>query len=187
MTHHKITLLITTILFSTVGFAQAPDTVFIRQDHHFDDTLIYATDTVFFGSGMTKHILMGTTILPSTHNQMIARGYGIYLADVTKSECQADAFEKSTPDNINSIISTDSTLTVDINITDNCCYEFLCDMSIDSTGTLNLIYYGYGTYCACDCCFGLTFHFIKEKYYKDADLHAVMINNNRKTIKQLTK
>lgn len=187
MTHKTITLLLTIFLFSTVAIAQSPDTVFIRQDHSFDDTLIYATDTIVFESGMRKQILIGTTILPSTHNQMMARGYGLYLNKVTKSDCKGDAYEKWSTDKINSIINTDSTLTVDINITDNCCYEFLCDISVDSTGTLNLIYYGYGTYCACNCCFGLTFHFAKEKNPDYSDIKAVLINENRKTIKHIKK
>jgi hypothetical protein len=118
---------------------------------------------------------------------MMARGYGLYLNKVTKSNCQGNANEKWSPDKINSVINTDSTLTVDINITDNCCYEFLCDNSVDSTGTLNLIYYGYGTYCACDCCFGLTFHFVKIKSPDYSDIKAIMINDNRKTIKPIKK
>jgi hypothetical protein len=187
MTRRIITLLLTTFLFSTVALAQSPDTVFIRQDHNFDDTLIYATDTIVFESGMRKQILIGTTILPGTHNQMGAREYGLYLQKVTKSNCKGDANEKWNPDKINSVMNTDSTLIVDINITDNCCYEFLCDISVDSTATLNLIYHGYGTYCYCECCFGLTFHFEKEKSPHYSDIKAVMINDNRKTIKQVKK
>jgi hypothetical protein len=178
-----ITLLLSIILFSTVVLGQSPDTVFIRQDHNFDDTLIYSTDTIVFESGMRKPILIGTTILPSTHHQMAASGYGLYLNKVTKSDCQGDAYEKQNPDEINSIINSDSTLTVDINITDNCCYEFLCDISVDSTGTLHLIYYGYGTYCSCNCYFGLTYHLEKEKSPEYPEVKAVMINDNRKTIK----
>ena len=185
----NIILLLTSILFSTITLAQSPDTVFIRQDHNFDDTLIYATDTIVFESGMSKQILIGTTILPGTHNQMGARGSGLYLQKVTKSNCQQDVtkYGGGMQDKINSIITTDSTMTIDINIYDNCCYEFLCDISVDSTGTLNLIYYGYGTYCSCDCCFGLTFHFIKEKNPDYSDIKAVMVNDNRKTIKQIKK
>ena len=187
MTFGKITLILTTVLFSTVAFGQSPDTIFIRQDHNFDDTLIYATDTIVFKSGTRKQILIGTTILPSTHNQMIAKGFGLYINNVSKSDCQGNSYENRNPDKITSIINTDSTLTVDINITDNCCYEFLCDISIDSTGTLNLIYYGYGTYCSCDCCFGLTFHFEKENSPDYPDIKAIMINNNRKTTKKIKK
>lgn len=185
----NIILLLTSILLLTITLAQSPDTVFIRQDHTFDDTLIYVTDTIVFESGMRKKILIGTTILPWTHNQMGARGSGLYLQKVTKSDCQQDVTEYGggMQDKINSIINTDSSMTIDINIYDNCCYEFLCDISMDSIGTLNLIYYGYGTYCSCDCCFGLTFHFNKEKSPEYTEIKTIMINDNRKTIMQIIK
>jgi len=176
-----------TLCISSNSRAQSPDTVFIKQDKNFDDTLIYTIDTIIFRSGMTKHILIGTTVLPWTHNQQMAKGYGLYLDKVTKSDCQGDAYENWTPDKINSIANTDSTLIVDINITDNCCYDFLCDISVDSTATLNLIYYGYGTYCDCDCCFGLVFHFSKINNPDYADIKSVMINGKRKTLKQISK
>ena len=187
MTHRTITIILNIILFSTIGLAQSPDTAFIRQDHNFDDTLIYSTDTVIFESGMRKQILIGTTVLPGTHNQMSARGNGLYLKKVTKSDCRGDANEKWVPDKINSIVNSDTTLTVDINIMDNCCYEFLCDISVDSTATLNLINYGYGTYCSCECCFGLTFHFLKIKSPDYTEIKAIMINGNSKTIKPINK
>lgn len=179
---------LTAVLASTVALGQTPDTVFMRYDHNYDDTLIYKTDTLISKSGMTRQILIGTAILPSTHSQMWARGYQLYDSKVTKSDCKKDFKEWGPHDSkINYIINTDSTLTVDINITDNCCYEFLCDISVDSTATLNLIYYGYGTYCACDCCFGLTYHFNKVKLPDYSEIKAVMINGNRKTIKSIKK
>lgn len=183
----NIILVISTILFSTIALAQSPDTVFVRQGQNFDDTLIYATDTIIFESGMSKQILIGTTILPGTHNQMGAIGSGLYLQKVTKSDCQQDVteFGGGMNDKVNSIFMTDTTLTVDITIYDNCCYEFLCDIAVDSVGTLNLIYYGYGSYCACTCCFGLIFHFTREKSPDYTDINAVLINDNRKTIKQI--
>ncbi len=103
---------------------------------------------------------------------------------ITESSCQkaVDHLEKG---KINTIIETDSTLTIDINITDNCCFAFLCDMTVDSTATLKLIYHGYGTYCACNCCFGLTYHFGKRNAYPK--IKAVMINDERETLKQIKK
>ena len=185
MTARRFILILISSFFWTGALAQSPDTVFIRQDHNFDDTLIYSTDTVIFESGMRKQILIGTTILPGTHNQMAARESGLYLMKVTKSNCQAEGYAKGVPDKINSIINSDTTLIVDINITDNCCYEFMCDISVDTTATLNLINYGYGTYCSCECCFGLTFHLKKEKSSDYREIKAIMINDNRKTLKRI--
>ena len=185
MTRSTATLFLITLLFTSAGMAQSPDTVFIRQDHNFDDTLIYATDTIVFESGLRKQILIGTTIIPGTHGQIMAMNYGLSLNKVTKSDCQQDAYEKQSPDRINSIIHTDSTLTIDVNLTANCCYEFLCDISVDSEGTLNLIYQGYGTYCSCECCFGVVYHLEKEHYPDFSEIKAVMINEDRKTIQKI--
>lgn len=191
----KRTLTLCTIfVFTTAIFgwivtsAQSPDTVFIRQDKNYDDTLIYKTDIVIFQSGMTKHILIGTTVLPWTDNQQMAKGYRLYFHEVKKSDClQSEEIVYRSPDKINSIIDTDSTLTVDISITDNCCYDFFCDISVDSSATLNLIFYGYGTYCFCYCCFGLTYYFSKLKSPDYPDLKAVMINSNHNTTMRIKK
>lgn len=183
----KIQVLVIISLFTTLNtIGQSPDTVFMRQDHEYDDTLIYSTDTVIFKSGMTKHILIGTTVLPWTHDQLMAKGYGLYFDKVTKSDCKNHE-EKWSADKINAIHTTDSTMTVDIQITDNCCYDFLCDISMDSSATLDLIYHGYGTYCSCDCCFGLTYHFSLLKSDDYREVKAVMINGNRKSIHIIKK
>lgn len=178
------------LLLGQRSSGQTKDTVFIKYVRDWTaDSLIYTTDTVIFESGMTRNILTGSTILPETHNQRSARAYGLYFNKVTASSCQKDTIEYySHQDKINYITSTDSTLQVDINIFDNCCYSFLCDISVDSSATLNLIYYGYGnSYCACECCFGLTMHFTKMKGAEYKAIKAVMINGNRKTVKQIKK
>jgi len=135
---------------------------------------------------MTRNMLTGTTILPSTHNQMRARGFGLYFETISKSDCKSrgvDVYNGS--DKINSIAITDSSLTVDINIYDNCCYDFLCDVSVDSSGVVNLIYQGYGSYCSCDCCFGLTFHFSILKGSDYEEIKAVMLMEDKSTLKKI--
>lgn len=183
-TMKRILYLITFLTISLNILAQQ-DTIFIKHSKDWTpETLIYETDTVIFSSEMMRHILTGTTILPQTHNQMNAKGYGLYFENVTKTECQSHGEEVySSSDKINYIISTDSSLIVDINIYDNCCYDFLCDISIDSAGELNLIYYGYGSYCACDCCFGMCFHF--EKLEVEEKIKTVIINGDKKTLKEI--
>ena len=171
-----------TVLFPAIVSAQRSDTIFIQKR----EGAAYRTDTVFFDSPMKRHILIGTTILPSTQNQMQARNYGLYLNKITESSCQK-VVEHIEEGKINSIIETDSTLTIDINIADNCCYAFLCDVSVDSTATIKLIYHSYGTYCACNCCFGLTYHFSKATHETSPKIKAVMINDERKTLKRIKK
>jgi hypothetical protein len=172
------------VLFSTIASGQERDTVFIKMR----EGAGYHIDTVFFESPMQRRILVGTTILPSTRNQMYARGYGLYLDKVTSSKCsQMVDHEDVGEGNIKSIVDTDSTLTVDISITENCCHSFLCDISTDSTATLNLIYHEYGGYCACNCCFGLTYHLSKANYQVFPKIKAVMINNKRETLKEIKR
>ncbi len=182
----KTVILIALILFSLDISAQQ-DTVFMRHSQDWPyDTLTYVTDTVVFPTGMMRHILIGTSILSWTNNQQNAKGFGIYFDKVTKSDCQSDGPEVyRSKDKINSIISTDSTLMVDINVYDNCCFDFLCDIAVDSTGTLDLIYYGYGTSCSCLCCFGLKFDFSKMNYVEYVKLKGVMLNGDRKTLKPI--
>ena len=163
------------------------DTVFIRHDSDWsDEKLDYATDTIIFETGMRRHILTGTTVLPWTHNQEGAKEYGLYFDKVDKSDCQKEEGEyDGTENKINSIVTTDSTLTIDFNISENCCYSFLCDISVDATGILHLLYTGYGTYCFCDCCFGFTYHISLMKGKDIPKIKAVMIMDARKTIKTI--
>ena len=164
------------------------DTVFIKADKDWsDDTLTYAIDTIIFETGRGRPILIGTTVLPWTQNQQGAKNYGVYFDKVIKSDCQKEVTEYGgeIENHINSITTTDTTLTIDFNIFENCCYSFLCDISVDSTATLNLIYTGYGTWCFCDCCFGLTYHLTIMKGIDIPKIKAVMIMGNRKTLKEV--
>lgn len=151
------------------------------------NTINFATDTVYHLSDTTQHILKGTTVLPGTHNQQMAKEFGLSFNKVTKLACEADVDEinGSIQYKINSIFSTDSTLTVDITIYDNCCYDFLCDISIVDNTILNLIFSGYGMYCDSNCKSILTYKMINKKYSDFKKLTSVMINGNRKTIKNL--
>lgn len=166
------------------------DTVFIRYDiDETGESISYTTDTVLFGSRLARQFLIGTTFLPYSHNNLSARIHGLDFLKVTKSDCQRDVTEYGgdIQDHINTIVTTDSMLTIDFNLYDNCCYEFICDASVDDEGILNLIYTGYGSYCGCDCCFGLTYHFSVSEVEGEAELKAVMLNGNRKTLKSIVK
>jgi hypothetical protein len=186
----QVTVLMVIIISGLNAYCQE-DTVFIKHAKDWtSDTLVYVTDTVLFSSGMVRHILTGTTVLPETHNQVLCKGYGLYLKKVTKSDCQGseDWLYKS-EEKINSIEITDSTITVDINIKDNCCYDFLCEIVVDENKTLNLIYQGYGSYCACDCdcCFGLTYHIKKVLTDHYPQVTAVMLEGKQETLTEIKK
>ncbi|UTW61304.1 hypothetical protein KFE98_14955 [bacterium SCSIO 12741] len=180
-------LLLLLLGLGDVAFAQE-DTVFIRQNRDWTaDTLVYETDTLIFPSGMARHILSGTTVLPSTHGQIHAKGYGLYLKEVSRSACKSHGEEVYwSKDKINSVQRTDTSITVDLTIYDNCCYDFLCDIEIDEErGGLILAYQGYGSHCACDCCFGLTFHIGDWNIPDLKEIKGVMIKGEEKSFRKL--
>ncbi len=189
-TTNKMTRQIIIVFLSLIDlclFGQK-DTVFVK--YGLDDQngkVHYTTDTVYFETPMRRHILKGTDILTYTHNQQIAKNYGLYLDKVTQSDCQKDATIEFIPTKINSIINNDKEIIVDFNFSENCCYSFLCDIEIVNKSIINLIYYGYGTYCDCDCCHGLTYKILKEDYPDLSKITSVMINGERKTLTLLKK
>ena len=191
------TFLVIALVFSYLGvFGQNyRDTVFIKyvdEEHYIIDTVV--TDTTISLPVLGRYILIGTTVLPRRGDAYF--DYGLDLLNVTKSNCQNYDKESGLTvydmeDHINSILLTDSTLTIDFNIIANCCHNFLCDFEVDTNGILQLILIYYGDNCACHCCFGLTFHlkFWEDKYNicERKKIKAVMIGNNRKTLKEITK
>lgn len=179
----KIQIFISIIAFVSIAFEiNAQDTVYIKQPFDLENgKRIYKTDTIIFPGSLHKHILVGTTILTSTLNQQDAKNYGLYFNKVDFSECNGDATIEFVPNKINSVINNDSLLLIDFNITSNCCYSFLCDIQILNETTLNLIYYGYGNYCDCECCFGLKYFISKESVPDFGKIKSIIINNNFKT------
>ena len=182
----QIKIILFMILLSSNLFGQQ-DSLFMRYKTDVTtDSTIYKTDTIIFNSEMVRHYLIGTTIIPWTQNQMNAKGWGINFDKITKSDCQNSGDETySMSDKIIKISETDSSYIIDLNIIDNCCYDFLCDISVDSSGTLNLIYTGYGTHCGCECCFGLTYH-IEKMFESDlGEIEGIMLNGDEKTRKEI--
>jgi len=177
-------VLATCIVFCAVG---QQDTVFVKYKKDFEPDFSYQTDTVIFPSRSGRNILIGTTLLPRAADVNYGYEYGIQLERVSKSDCRGDGDSPDDEqDRINAILSADSTLVIDLNLYANCCYDFLCDYSVDNEGTLHLVYYGYGVYCSCDCCFGLVYHFSKVFYNDERqEIKAVMLNGDRKTLKKL--
>lgn len=179
----KRLIVVMIVSFLGAGLYGQQDTVFITSNSDWTgDTLNYKTDTVIFPSAVIRNMLIGTTVLATTYGQQVAKGSGIWFTKVTKSECRNGGEELAwEADRIASIVNTDTSLVVTISIVENCCYDFLCDISVDSTETLNLIFQGYGAYCACNCGFLLTYEFIKTQ----SPVQAVMIGGDRKTIKPI--
>ncbi len=183
------TILLFIISFNS--FSQS-DTIFITKDNSaFDDTLIYATDTIILeDAAFGTVVLTGTTVLPETSNSINARGHGFFLTEVEGSPCKNNGHERvyRKDTKVASVFKTDSTWTCELSIVANCCHDFLCEISIKNDSILNFIYHGYGaTYCACDCCFGLVYEITLDDYAKDdiAKVTHTMINGKQGTLRKI--
>ncbi len=180
-----ITILIIALSHTTTTWSQT-DTIFIRYDKNgTDEILQYQTDTFVFNVPKSSTPLVGTTILPWTTNQQVAKGYGLYLQSVRISECLNNGRELPGDEEIIAITETDSSLIIETKIIGNCCHDFLCDVQVVEDSIVNLISYSYGTtYCACACCFGLTYEFSLMKIEEYEKLKYFMIAGNRKTLRK---
>jgi hypothetical protein len=79
-----------------------------------------------------------------------------------------------------------NSLNIELKYWGNCCHSFLCDIEVKNETTVNLIIHGYGaTYCSCDCCYGLTYHFTTMKVDEFEKLKYIIINGDQKTKKQI--
>jgi hypothetical protein len=140
-------------------FAQS-DTIYISHRNYFDNGN-WEIDTLFYPTNERGQFLYGTAVLPSAR-RMAAANQGYWLSHVTKLPCSDEGKGEQATHAEPVYTMNDSTLTIDLTITDNCCFDFLCDASVNDEGEMRLYTMGYGSYCACFCCFGLQFHFILD-------------------------
>lgn len=175
--------LLTFVLFTANSSLSQSDSVFITKTiYNENDSLVWVTDTAYFYSPLQRNILMGTCQLPWTYNQMSAKNYGLDFVEVKKSDCSSHGEEVyKSKDKINSYGLTDSTLTIDFTLYSNCCYDFLCDISVDKEGVLNLHYQGYGSYCACNCCFGLIYELEIYADEENREIKGIVLNGKQET------
>lgn len=141
-------------------------------------------DTIYFLHDSRRNILTGTTMLPNTHNNMSLFGAGMYLESVKGSDCMGGGEDAK-----NQIVSfqvIDSTLIIEIVITENCSYDFLCEAKfIEETGNLELLYTGYGQgYAACYCCFGLVYRIKIDDFEAFSKLKSIQIQDLQHTKKE---
>lgn len=135
--------------------AQSDDTLFVRYDLHNGDAIEYTTDTLFRKTSVEPHYLFQTDWITNTPNQLQAMSYGLFPLHVD-ADCIHEGIE-SGENQLVSIEKNDTTLTVKYLVAANCCYDFLCDMHIADSATLDLKYIEYGTVCGCTCYHDLIF------------------------------
>lgn len=148
----------------------------------------YRIDTLFTNRPTENHILVGATKLPGSGKPYSGYGYGYWFEDFVGSNCNSHSEKEAYGnDKVLEVQRTDSTLIVNCRIGANCCYDFLGDVFFDDNGILNLFYYGYGEYCACNCCFGLVYSFSTVDTFDDETqtLKGIMINGEEETLYKL--
>lgn len=182
------------LVVSFHGVAQPDTTIITRDSNYRDDTLIYITDTLISSSVLDRlPVLYGTVVLPETKNTRSALIHGLYLVSVSKSNCKRpkDKHERVRIENeVISIIKTDTMWVVELKIIDNCCHQFLCEISVEKSSILNFIYKGYGyAYCDCKCNYLLTYNIELDNYefMKDniAKIKYTMLNGDENTINEI--
>ncbi|MCL2328009.1 MAG: hypothetical protein FWC39_05785 [Bacteroidetes bacterium] len=187
----KYILSIIFVFISLLTYSQQ-DTVFFKYNiADYDEPVSYTTDTIiFYDRPFTKDrdMLIGTTVLPWTSGQMNARSFGIsFFKSITSEPCKTSGEEAyRMKDEIISVVETENELIVSIKISANCCHTFLGDVDVFDENTINLITHGYGSWCACMCCFGLTFHFDTMKEWGDySKLEYIIINGREETRRKI--
>lgn len=182
----KLTILLISFIFSGFYANAQQDSVFIRRSlDRFADTLEYKEDTVLLENSFSQ-ILVGTMILPgrtSCLNTEYEYGYGLDSVFVTPCNITGRPEEEI---KVDFVTRTDTTLSIQCKIVENCCHEFLCEVEVLEDSILNLKYLGYGSLCACFCCFGLNYSFtINNRVESYSKIKQVMINEDRKTLFKL--
>lgn len=135
-------------------------------------------DTLLFSHESWRNILVGTTVLPNTHNNMSLMTAGLYLKSVKGSECMSHDEDKMR-DAITSFTVKDSLLIIETMITENCMYDFLCEARfVEETENLELLFTGYGQgYAACYCCFGLVYTFYINDFEAFEKLKSIQLSD----------
>lgn len=175
------------LILCPVLLSAQKDTTFITYDKNpIDDTLIYTTDTLLNDDAFGRAILYGTTVLPMSRNNISAIGHGFTLTKVEGTPCKQSREPVRLSDSkIISIEKNDSLWVIQTSIVENCCYDFLCELAIDSDSILNLVYTGYGDHCGCNCCFGITYT-IKIDDYGDVDkVKYLLLNGDKKSLTRI--
>ncbi len=183
----KLIFLMLALLTAPIAEGQI-DTVFVRHPINWESgNKEYSTDTVLTEHLRDKLLMAGTAIIPNTENQWdVAEDYNLMIESVSTPVCVSDREIDNGIDYIESIEQTDSTFTISTMIHANCCYNFLCDVSEQEGGVLNLTYIGYGwSICGCLCVFKMDYTFSKSNQISEKELTGIIINGDPKTLKKL--
>lgn len=168
---------------STLVWGQK-DTLLIKYDtYQVEEKQNNQMDTIVSKQPNERNILFGTTVLPNTYQQQIAKSYGLFLDSVSLNPCIQDfGIMDELKSQVLGVIQRKDSMSVEVNYIGNCCHSFLCDVEIQNDDSINLIILGYGDmYCTCNCCYGLKFHFTTMEFDDFKKLKFITINGNLNT------
>lgn len=119
----------------------------------------------------------GTQVIPmSSKSSNVRWETGMYLDSIILDPCnETERPNYQENGKLEKFEITDSSMQISIKIMATCCLEFLCEVDMQDSSTINLIYHPYGIPCACGCCFGLTYVF-KNLSHKEDNQHEKLIN-----------
>ena len=147
-------------------------------------TFQFDWDTVYFISDQISCPLQGTIKIPWSKNQEFVRDAGLKFLGIESSECSSKGEPVDhIPEEISSIKRLGDELRITAKVKGNCCYDFICDVGIIDNQTLNLIYYGYGNICGCNCCYSIIYRFKIEDNEKFDSIGKVVLNSNLEIVK----
>jgi len=171
--------LITLLLLITWSALAGQDTIFVVFAPSNDQSMIDArVDTHLVNSISDKDIIYGTAKLPGSIGQHMAFANGLPLKKVVGSDCGSIGNSTEKEPSLISAKRNEKQLILSIQVTSNCCYNFLGDVAVNNNGTnLDLKYIPYGSsYCSCSCCFGLTYIFDVNDEVFTGNIKTVSIN-----------
>ena len=93
----------------------------------------------------------------------LSKNLGYDLIDFSVSPCLKPPTERNVKNDIFNSFYSNDTLTLEINVTANCCNSFLAEIQVKNDSTINLIYSGYGDICLCNCCFNLRYTILTNR------------------------
>lgn len=176
---YTFTTLCTLLLLFTTFSLAGQDTIFVSFTPSTNQPIIEArVDTHLVNSISDKDLVYGTTKLPGSIGQHMAFANGMPLKKFEGSDCGSIENTTSKEPSLTSAKREGNQLFISIQVTSNCCYNFLGDVALTHNSTnLDLKYIPYGSsYCSCYCCFGLTYTFDIQKEMFNLTLKTVSIN-----------
>jgi hypothetical protein len=114
----------------------------------------FAQDTII----TNERYLIGTTVLEGSNRNLescVLHGY--CLENVIKYPCLSVMTETPDVTKIKKIVKRNDSLIISIQIYENCGLDFLGEIEIIDSNTINILYHEYGSFASCMCAFDVDY------------------------------